>query len=127
MSARARSGAGRGFRPHVWRLATRDKLTGFALNDQEGVLLEVQGDVDAFVGDLVAQAPPLARIDGVESESRPLVADECAFVICDSAQAGPARTGITPDVATCDACLAELFDPSNRLCLRADARVTAAG
>ena len=33
---------GVGFRPHVWRLATRDKL----LNDQEGVLLEVQGDVD---------------------------------------------------------------------------------
>ena len=34
---------GVGFRPHVWRPATRDKLTGFALNDQEGVLLEVQG------------------------------------------------------------------------------------
>ena len=40
---------GVGFRPHVWRLAMRHDLTGFALNDQEGVLIEVQGDVDAFI------------------------------------------------------------------------------
>ena len=105
---------GVGFRPHVWRLATRDDLTGFALNDQDGVLIEVQGAVDAFVGDLVAQAPPLARIDDVATELCPLVADESDFVIRDSEQHGPARTAITPDVATCEACLAELFDPANR-------------
>src|SRR5664279_5143544 len=105
---------GVGFRPHVWRLAMRDDLTGFALNDQDGVLIEVQGEVDAFIGDLVAQAPPLARIDDVESELRPLVAGESDFVIRDSERTGPARTAITPDVAVCEACLAELFDPSNR-------------
>jgi len=105
---------GVGFRPHVWRLATRAELTGFALNDQDGVLIEVQGAVDAFVDDLIAEAPPLARIDGVESELRPLVAGESAFVIRDSERAGTSRTAITPDVATCDACLAELFDPANR-------------
>ena len=65
---------GVGFRPHVWRLATRNDLTGFAFNDQDGVLIEVQGEVDAFVSDLVAEAPPLARIDGVESEPCALVA-----------------------------------------------------
>src|SRR5664279_1420276 len=105
---------GVGFRPHVWRLAMRDDLTGFALNDQDGVLIEVQGEVDAFIGDLVAQAPPLARIDDVESELRPLVAGESDFVIRDSARTGPARTAIMPDVAVCQACLAELFDPGNR-------------
>jgi len=105
---------GVGFRPHVWRLAMRHDLTGFALNDQEGVLIEVQGDVDAFIDDLVAQAPPLARIDGVESELRPLVTGESDFVIRDSEQNGPARTAITADVAVCEACLGELFDPSNR-------------
>ncbi|MBI2784590.1 MAG: acylphosphatase, partial [Gammaproteobacteria bacterium] len=52
---------GVGFRPHVWWLAKRNDLTGFALNDQDGVLIEVQGKVDAFIDDLVAQAPPLAR------------------------------------------------------------------
>lgn len=105
---------GVGFRPHVWRLAKRDNLTGFALNDQNGVLMEVQGNVEAFIGDLVAQAPPLARIDDIESEARPLLAGESDFVIRDSKPDGPARTAITPDVAICDACLAEMFDPSNR-------------
>ena len=105
---------GVGFRPHVWRLARRDDLTGFAFNDQEGVLIEVQGDVDAFMSDLVAQAPPLARIDDIEAEPRPLAVDESEFVIRDSARNGPARTAITPDMAICDACLAELFDPAGR-------------
>ena len=105
---------GVGFRPHVWRLAMRAELTGFALNDQDGVLIEVQGDVDAFVDDLVAEAPPLARIDGVESELCPLVPGESDFVIRASEQSGSARTAITPDVAICEACLAELFDPANR-------------
>ena len=105
---------GVGFRPHVWRLATRNDLTGFAFNDQDGVLIEVQGAVDAFVSDLVTEAPPLARIDGVESEPCALVPGESAFVIRESEQRGPARTAITPDVAICDACLAELFDPAGR-------------
>jgi hydrogenase maturation protein HypF len=105
---------GVGFRPHVWRLAMRDGLTGFALNDQDGVLIEVQGEVDAFVEDLIAEALPLARIDSVESELLSIVAGEIGFVIRDSTQSGPARTAITPDVASCDACLAELFDPANR-------------
>ena len=68
----------------------------------------------AFIGDLVAQAPPLARIDDIQSEARPLLEGESDFVIRDSKPDGPARTTITPDVAICDACLAEMFDPSNR-------------
>jgi hydrogenase maturation protein HypF len=105
---------GVGFRPHVWRLAARDELTGFALNDQDGVLIEVQGKVDAFVSDLVAQAPPLAHIDDIETELRPLVANESNFAIRESEQSGPARTAISPDVAICEACLGELFDPVGR-------------
>jgi hydrogenase maturation protein HypF len=105
---------GVGFRPHVWQLATRDRLTGFALNDQDGVLIEVQGAVDSFLRDLVALAPPLARIDDIETEVWPVVADEDGFVIRASEQRGPARTAITADVAICDECLAELFDPAGR-------------
>jgi hydrogenase maturation protein HypF len=105
---------GVGFRPHAWRLARRNDLTGFALNDQDGVLIEVQGEVGTFVDELVAEAPPLARVDGVESELRPLVPNESDFVVRESVHHGPARTTITSDVAICEACLRELFDPSNR-------------
>ena len=34
---------GVGFRPHVYRLATELGLTGYVLNDERGVLLEVEG------------------------------------------------------------------------------------
>lgn len=105
---------GVGFRPHVWRMATRHRLTGFALNDQDGVLLEVQGDVGGFLHDLVALAPKLARIDALEQEPRPVIARETGFAIRDSVPTGPARTAIAPDIATCPACLAELFDPGDR-------------
>lgn len=105
---------GVGFRPHVWRLAARDGLTGFALNDQDGVTIEVQGDSDAFVRDLVALAPPLARVDRVTAEPLPARDGEVGFELRDSLRAGPARTAIGPDAAICDACLAELFDPASR-------------
>jgi len=41
-------------------------------------LIEVQGEVDAFIDDLVAQAPPLARIDGIESERCAIAAERMA-------------------------------------------------
>ena len=87
---------GVGFRPHVWRLARRNGLTGYTLNDADGVLIEVQGNLDTFVADLVAEAPPLARIDAATAEERDLVAGENDFVIRDSERGGPARTAITP-------------------------------
>ena len=105
---------GVGFRPHVWRLAARDGLTGFALNDQDGVTIEVQGDCDTFIQDLTAQPPPLARIDRVAVDQIPLRADETTFVLRDSLHAAPARTAIGPDAAVCDTCLSELFDPACR-------------
>ena len=107
---------GVGFRPHLWRLATRANLSGFAVNDQDGVLMEVQGaGVACFLDDLISSPPPLARIDAVEQLGQcPALAEERRFVICDSIAAGPARTAIGPDIATCPACLAELFDPANR-------------
>lgn len=56
---------GVGFRPFVYRLAHEHSLTGWVLNHSGGVEIEVQGPaaaLSAFVRDLEAQAPPLARI-----------------------------------------------------------------
>lgn len=106
---------GVGFRPHVHAMAARFRLTGWVLNDGGGVLMEVQGDaLPAFLAALVDEAPPLARIDGVESDARPVVAGETGFAIRASDGNHPVTTGIPPDAAVCPACLAEMFDPADR-------------
>jgi hydrogenase maturation protein HypF len=106
---------GVGFRPFVYGLAQEHAVGGFVLNDGAGVLIEVEGEserLDSFLGDLEVRAPALARIDGVAAESvRPLGVQ--GFTIAASAETG--RSALIPaDVATCDECLHELFDPGNR-------------
>jgi hydrogenase maturation protein HypF len=106
---------GVGFRPHVFTLARRFGLTGWVLNDAEGVLLEAQGaGTGDFVAGLSADAPPLGRIDAVEMEYRAWVPDESGFEIRHSRTGGAVATGIGPDAAVCPACLGELFDPGDR-------------
>ena len=93
---------GVGFRPFVHRLAAQHELSGFVLNDGDGVLLEVEGDtLDAFVERLEREPPPLARIDGVEITSLPSQGTS-GFEIRESG-GGTTRTRIVPDAATCHA------------------------
>ncbi len=61
---------GVGFRPFVHRLAHRYGLSGFVLNDADGVVVEVEGDpgtLAAFVDAIAAEAPPLARVAGIDA------------------------------------------------------------
>ncbi len=104
---------GVGFRPYVHGLATRYRLGGFVANDADGVVIEVEGEeVARFVEALPQQTPPLARIDDIAVE--PVVANASAdFRIAESVD-GRVTTRIVPDAATCEACLAELFDPESR-------------
>jgi hydrogenase maturation protein HypF len=106
---------GVGYRPFVHGLATRSALAGHVLNDGEGVLVEAEGEranLDAFVAALQLEAPPLARVSGVVSE-RITPLGEQGFEIAES-MSGTRRTLVPPDVATCDDCLRELFDPADR-------------
>ena len=105
---------GVGFRPFVWQLATRMGLSGDVLNDGEGVLIRVTGaELDAFEAALRSEAPPLARIDAVESVPHRLATARQGFVITAS-RGGGAQTGVVPDAATCPECLAEILDPTQR-------------
>jgi len=105
---------GVGFRPFVWQLARRFGLRGHVLNDAEGVLIAVAGDrIGAFQTALRHEAPPLARIDAIEAEGWDGTGAENPFVIRESGPAG-AETRVTPDAATCPACLAEIADPGGR-------------
>ena len=107
---------GVGFRPFVHGLAHRLAVTGWVRNDGRGVLIEVQGEdyaLDLFTAALQAEAPPLAKIDGVAVDDIAEVAGEQGFVI-DLSQGGEVLTAIGPDTAVCDDCLADILDPQNR-------------
>lgn len=105
-----------GFRPFVAALARRLGLGGFVRNDSGAVVIEVEGAetaLDRFAAALVAERPPLSTIDTLAS--RVIAATgHAAFHIEASGAAAGRRTSIPPDVATCDACLAEMRDPADR-------------
>jgi hydrogenase maturation protein HypF len=107
---------GVGFRPFVYRLATKMALAGSVCNDMQGVAIELEGPtgrIDEFVARLVTELPSLARISSLDSE--PLdVTGQGGFVILHSDAAGEQTLEISPDVATCQDCLHELNAPADR-------------
>jgi hydrogenase maturation protein HypF len=108
---------GVGFRPAVHRFAASLALGGFVNNDDQGVFIEVEGAAAAvarFVAELPRAAPPLARIESLESAPlAPL--GELEFRIAPSGAAGRAAGASIPaDLAPCDDCLRELADPADR-------------
>jgi hydrogenase maturation protein HypF len=107
---------GVGFRPFVYNLATRLQLTGWVRNTSAGVDVEVDGTpsaLDHFVHSLESEAPPLARIDSLSVEPRP-VNGFASFEILKSEATPESFQPISPDVSICPDCLRELFDPHNR-------------
>jgi hydrogenase maturation protein HypF len=107
---------GVGFRPYVYRLAGELSLGGFVLNDAHGVLIEIEGDataVDRFVARLPCEAPPLAVVEQVLAEER-VPCGEGSFAIRESVAGSVPDAPVTPDTATCEDCLRELFDPADR-------------
>ncbi|MBR3391872.1 MAG: carbamoyltransferase HypF [Firmicutes bacterium] len=106
---------GVGFRPFVYRLAREHDLTGWVFNHAAGVTVEAEGEreeVDAFIAALKEEPPYLAAIDRLDVAFIP-PQDEYDFRILDSA-GGSRETLISPDMATCPDCLADMRDPVNR-------------
>ncbi len=107
---------GVGFRPFLYHLATSRGLDGFVLNDDQGVLLEVEGESKALTGleDAIrAEAPPLARVSSIRATSLP-AAGHSGFAIRESPRARKRRVPISPDAATCPDCLADILDEKGR-------------
>lgn len=104
---------GVGFRPFVWQLAQRLKLTGDVCNDGAGVVVRLSASADEFLALLHADCPPLARIDEVESSVMLWEKLPADFTIRRS-DTGTMNTQIVPDAATCADCLREMNDPANR-------------
>lgn len=111
---------GVGFRPFVWRLARDYGLSGWVLNDSEGVLIEVCGQsspIDVFVHDLRSKAPVLARVDRVvvlaRSEESSAPTDPIGFEIRAS-ESSRLQTGIPCDAVPCPDCIDDITNPASR-------------
>jgi hydrogenase maturation protein HypF len=106
---------GIGFRPFIYNLAQKYLVRGWILNNEKGVLIDAEsenGNLDRFIQDIPKLAPPLARIESFDVKYlEPL--GYGTFEIRKSEEAQEKFTLISPDVATCDQCLSELFSPQN--------------
>lgn len=112
---------GVGMRPFVYREATAHGICGWVLNAGDGVHVEAHASgaaLDGFVAALSEHAPAAARVECVVvADLEPGTwdaADEQGFRIVASQDQTAHTTLISPDIATCDDCLRELFDPDDR-------------
>lgn len=112
---------GVGMRPFVYREAMAHGICGWVLNAGDGVHIEAHAPadaLDAFVAALSEHAPAAARVEHVEVVDLAAngwdAANEEGFRIVASQDQTAHTTLVSPDIATCDDCLRELFDPADR-------------
>ena len=112
---------GVGMRPFVYREAMAHGICGWVLNAGDGVHIEAHAPgeaLDEFVDALSEHAPAASRVEHVEvMDLAPgdwNAANEQGFRIVASQDQTAHTTLISPDIATCDDCLCELFDPADR-------------
>ena len=112
---------GVGMRPFVYREAMAHGICGWVLNAGDGVHVEAHASAEAledFVAALSEHAPAAARVEHIEVAELAAgawdAADEQGFRIVASQDQTAHTTFISPDIATCDDCLRELFDPADR-------------
>ena len=112
---------GVGMRPFVYREAMAHGICGWVLNAGDGVHIEAHAPadaLDAFVAALSEHAPAAARVEYVEVVDLAAhgwdTANEQGFRIVASQDQTAHTTLVSPDIATCDDCLRELFDPADR-------------
>ena len=108
---------GVGFRPFVFRIASRFGLTGWVKNTNENVIINVNGslrNISGFLLSLKDEAPPAAMINDISTmEIEPVHSNK--FVIVESNDVSSEITEISPDIAVCDECLLDMDKPGTRL------------
>ncbi len=107
---------GVGFRPFVYRLARELGLSGWARNTRNGLVVEVEGSaevIETFLDRLQVDAPASACIEAICTNVIPARGDS-SFEIVTSTEPGERCLVIPPDLATCEDCRRELFDPQDR-------------
>lgn len=108
---------GVGFRPFVYRLAQEYQITGWVLNAADGVKIHAEGNddlLDRFVLAVHDRAPAAAKVKSMKMVEAPLQPFDAFEIRTSDQEDAPETTLVSPDLATCDDCVRELFDPSNR-------------
>ncbi len=106
---------GVGFRPFIYRLTQDHNLKGWVRNTSGSVEIEIEGDEESlgnFLIDLEAKAPPMARIERVESTFYP-PNGYTEFQILESLSQEGEYQLVSPDIATCEDCQGEIFSPTD--------------
>ena len=111
---------GVGCRPYIYRLAAEYGLSGTVHNDTRGVTIEIQGseaEMGAFVERLKdsqpADYPGLMEVAECGIDKIEIIENESVFQIIESDSTGQPVSQVTPDFATCSACLKEMSDPKD--------------
>jgi hydrogenase maturation protein HypF len=109
---------GVGFRPFVWRLANELGLDGVVRNTGGQVEIDVEGSeaaIEQFAARIRSDAPPRARVEEVQVRpSDRSIHVGSGFSIEESHASTSTERLFPPDIATCDDCLREVFDPADR-------------
>ena len=111
---------GVGFRPFVWRLAAELGLDGTVVNRAGQVVIRSRVPaeaVEAFAAtpaDGRTSARPGGRCRRPRSRGRRRRCPDPDFTIEESEAVASTERLFPPDIATCDDCLRELFDPADR-------------
>ena len=110
---------GVGFRPFLHRLADRHSVSGWVRNTSsglEGVLKGTPTSLEDFLSELQMSPPPMASVEAVRTEAIPEdpgSADFSGFKILES-RTDAGATLISPDIAMCPECEAELYTKTDR-------------
>lgn len=109
---------GVGFRPFVYRIARQLHLTGYVDNRNDGAHILLQSsseEKDEFLRTLFREKPQMAEIRHVRVDCRHSEATYSGFRIVSSRSVDDRITRISPDIAVCDQCLADMYRQSHRL------------
>ncbi len=108
---------GVGFRPFVYRMAKKYLINGWVLNAADGVYIHAEGEsklVDEFIMELSDNAPAASRVEEIDIKEVPLEDFDSFEIRFSDDDAVEETTLVSPDLATCSDCVAELFNPNDR-------------
>ena len=108
---------GVGFRPFVYRMAKKYLINGWVLNAADGVYIHAEGEsklVDEFIMELSDNAPAASKVEEIDIKEVPLEEFDSFEIRFSDDEAVAETTLVSPELATCADCVAELFNPNDR-------------